>query len=91
MTNPRALHMQCNTILCQMSGLVIKISPPPAAVSTARISLGFLETEFTNDEVSVSTYPSDLWHCSWALTETNGQTMAVGTAASTAGSAATAA
>lgn len=33
-----------------------------------------LETQFANDEVSASSYPSDMWSCSWAVTETNGQT-----------------
>lgn len=60
--------------------------PPRLLLALPVFHWSLLETEFTNDEVSVSTYPSDLWHCSWSLTETNGQAVAVGTADSTAAS-----
>lgn len=57
--------------------------PPPRLLLALRLlHRSLLETEFTNDEVTASTYPLDLWHCSWALAGTNGQAVAVGTAAS---------
>lgn len=66
--------------------------PSPRLLLALRVfHCSLLETKFTNDEVSVSTYPLDLWHCSWALTETNGHAVAVGTAAAAASPAASAA
>lgn len=65
--------------------------PPRLLLALRLLHWSLLETQFTNDEVSASTYPLDLWHCSWALTETNGQAVAVGTAAAASAASATAA
>lgn len=34
-----------------------------------------LQAHSANDEVSASSHPSDVWSCSWTVTETNGQTL----------------
>lgn len=69
----------------------MKRTPSRLLLALRVFHCSLLETEFTNDEVSVSTYPLDLWHCSWALTETNGHAVAVGAAAAAASPTASAA